>query len=174
MKQLLLHHCCAPCSPSVVASFVKRFAVSSFWFNPNIQPAQEYTSRYESLKKFVGSQGLALSEGPAYSQDQWIAAATASPDRCTFCYRLRLTEAAKAAQANDMSFFSTTLLASPYQKHGLIRDIGNDIGAALGVAFVYEDFRAQFYQGKDIARTQGCYMQKYCGCLFSKEERGIK
>jgi predicted adenine nucleotide alpha hydrolase (AANH) superfamily ATPase len=171
VKQLLLHHCCAPCSPSVVSSFIQRFTVHSFWFNPNIHPAEEYASRHESLKMFVQSQGLSLIEGPEYSQDRWMAEARTAADRCTFCYRLRLTEVARAAHERGIPFFSTTLLVSPYQKHDLIRAIGEDAGKQHDVEFVYQDFRPDFYTGKDIARKAGCYIQKYCGCLFSKEQK---
>ncbi|MGA2091361.1 MAG: epoxyqueuosine reductase QueH [Endomicrobiales bacterium] len=171
MKQLLLHHCCAPCSPIVVASFMERFSVRSFWFNPNIGPHEEYTSRYESLKNFVRSRGLSLSEGPVYPQNQWMADVGTVADRCTYCYRLRLTETAREACKKGIDFYSTTLLVSPYQKHDLIRAIGEDVARQFGVGFVYEDFRKQFYKGKDVARKEGSYIQKYCGCLFSREER---
>ncbi|MEG0146517.1 MAG: epoxyqueuosine reductase QueH, partial [Clostridia bacterium] len=40
-----------------------------------------------------------------------------------------------------------------------------------GVAFLYRDFRPRFREGQDKARALELYMQKYCGCLFSEEER---
>ena len=33
------------------------------------------------------------------------------------------------------------------------------------------DFRPGFRQGQAKARELGLYMQKYCGCVFSEEER---
>ena len=37
--------------------------------------------------------------------------------------------------------------------------------------FLYRDFRPLFRQGQEMARALGFYMQKYCGCIFSEEER---
>ena len=35
-------------------------------------------------------------------------------------------------------------------------------------------FRPGFRQGQQEARDLGLYMQKYCGCVFSEEERYAK
>jgi len=43
-----------------------------------------------------------------------------------------------------------------------------------GVEFLYEDFRPLFKEGQEFAREHGFYMQKYCGCVFSEEERYLK
>ena len=39
------------------------------------------------------------------------------------------------------------------------------------VKFLYRDFRPGFKEGQAEARKLGLYMQKYCGCVFSEEER---
>ena len=44
-------------------------------------------------------------------------------------------------------------------------------GEQYGVAFLYRDFRPLFQEGQQFARDHGFYMQKYCGCIFSEEER---
>ena len=67
--------------------------------------------------------------------------------------------------------FSTTLLVSPYQNHNVIKEIGERLGKKYGIDFVYRDFRVGFREGQQIARDLGMYMQKYCGCIFSEEER---
>jgi predicted adenine nucleotide alpha hydrolase (AANH) superfamily ATPase len=172
MEKLLLHHCCGPCSPKVAEQLSKRFAVESYWFNPNIHPAEELALRKASLESFCRSLDLRLHEGPAFSQEQWLAQAPKeAPDRCRFCYRVRLRQAAAEAQRRGIAFISTTLLSSPYQKHELIREEGLAAAAEKGLTFVAEDFRPWYYEGKNAARLQGLYMQKYCGCLYSREER---
>ena len=40
-----------------------------------------------------------------------------------------------------------------------------------GVEFLYRDFRVGFREGQNKARELGLYMQKYCGCIFSEEDR---
>jgi predicted adenine nucleotide alpha hydrolase (AANH) superfamily ATPase len=39
------------------------------------------------------------------------------------------------------------------------------------VEFLYRDFRPYFREGQQIARESEMYMQKYCGCIFSEEDR---
>jgi predicted adenine nucleotide alpha hydrolase (AANH) superfamily ATPase len=36
---------------------------------------------------------------------------------------------------------------------------------------LYRDFRIGFREGQTKARELGLYMQKYCGCIFSEEDR---
>jgi len=91
--------------------------------------------------------------------------------RCGFCYRLRLEKAARLAAEKGYDAFSTTLLISPYQNHDLIRETGEDLAARYGILFLYRDFRPRFRQGQGQARQAGYYMQKYCGCIYSEEER---
>ena len=43
-----------------------------------------------------------------------------------------------------------------------------------GVEFLYRDFRPGFHAGQAKARELGLYMQKYCGCVFSEEDRYAK
>jgi predicted adenine nucleotide alpha hydrolase (AANH) superfamily ATPase len=39
------------------------------------------------------------------------------------------------------------------------------------VEFLYRDFRPNFRVGNQRARELGFYMQKYCGCVFSEQDR---
>ena len=39
------------------------------------------------------------------------------------------------------------------------------------MAFYYRDFRPGFRAGQEKARSLGLYLQKYCGCIFSEEDR---
>ena len=45
------------------------------------------------------------------------------------------------------------------------------MGKKYGVEFYYRDFRPGFREGQAKAREMGLYMQKYCGCIFSEEDR---
>lgn len=172
MKEILLHHCCAPCSFAVTRLLEEMFRVQSFWYNPNIHPADEHGKRKDSLARFVAESGGSLLEGPEESVESWIERWQASGlDRCRFCYALRLQEAARSAKQLGFGSFSTTLLASPYQKHELIREAGLRAANDAGIQFVYRNFRPFYYEGKDEARRRGAYMQKYCGCIFSRKER---
>ena len=53
-------------------------------------------------------------------------------------------------------------------------DVANRAAEAYQVAFCYRDFRPLFKDGQAKARELEFYMQKYCGCVFSEEERYLK
>ena len=91
--------------------------------------------------------------------------------RCLHCYRMRFRSVAKYAAENGYSHFSSTLFVSPYQNHDLMIRAAEEAAEEFGVAFLHRDFRPYFREGQDEARALGLYMQKYCGCIFSEEER---
>jgi epoxyqueuosine reductase len=93
------------------------------------------------------------------------------PQRCKKCYLMRLEKTADFAAQEGFSAFSTTLLISPYQDHEEIKRLGEEMAEKYGVEFLYRDFRPLFREGQAGARDANMYMQKYCGCLFSEEER---
>ena len=70
--------------------------------------------------------------------------------------------------------FSTTLLISPYQNHDAIKQIEEELAQKYNLKFLYRDFRPGFREGQAEARELGLYMQKYCGCIFSEEDRYSK
>jgi predicted adenine nucleotide alpha hydrolase (AANH) superfamily ATPase len=92
-------------------------------------------------------------------------------DRCPECYRLRLDRTARIAGEKGFRAFSTTLLISPYQDQGLIREIGERAGRENGVEFYHQDFRDGFRESQRVCRELGLYHQRYCGCLYSEWER---
>jgi predicted adenine nucleotide alpha hydrolase (AANH) superfamily ATPase len=107
-----------------------------------------------------------------YPLEYWLAQVAADADnRCGYCYRSRLEQAAAYAVDHGYQLFSTTLLISPYQNHDLIRETGERIAKQRGLNFVYLDLRGGFRAGQEISRNMGLYMQKYCGCIYSEKER---
>ena len=88
--------------------------------------------------------------------------------------RLRLEQTARYAADHGFESFTSTLFVSPYQDHELLRRTAEELAAQYGVAFLYRDFRPGFRQGQQEARELGLYMQKYCGCVFSEEDRYAK
>ena len=171
--KLLLHSCCAPCSIQSVESLIADGILPDlFWFNPNIHPYTEYHSRLDSLRVFAEDKKLSL----IIEDDQQPQSPAPSPQfpltqRCAFCYRLRFEKTASYAAERGYDAFSTTLLISPYQNHELIKQTGEEMAALYGIEFLYKDFRPRFREGQSQARVAGYYMQKYCGCIYSEEER---
>ena len=91
--------------------------------------------------------------------------------RCAYCYQVRMEETARYAAEHGFDSFTTSLLISPYQNHEAIRATAQAMGARYGVEFLDRDFRPLFQAGQEFAREHGFYMQKYCGCVFSEEDR---
>ena len=58
--------------------------------------------------------------------------------------------------------------------YSIIEDFVFSIEEKYKVKFLYRDFRPYFYEGKKMFKETGLYMQKYCGCVFSEEERYLK
>jgi predicted adenine nucleotide alpha hydrolase (AANH) superfamily ATPase len=146
-----------------------------FWFNPNIHPSTEYSARWDALARFAGEEGLELILEDDYGLRSFIAGLDGNfEERCAYCYRTRLAKTASCAAAQGYAYFSTTLLISPYQKHDLIREIAEEEAEKHGAQFLYRDFRPGYREGQKKARERGLYMQKYCGCIFSEEERHAK
>ena len=52
-----------------------------------------------------------------------------------------------------------------------IKQIAEELAQKYNIEFVYRDFREGFREGQAKARELGLYMQKYCGCIFSEEDR---
>lgn len=169
----LLHICCAPCSIACIQTLREEgMNLTGYWYNPNIHPYTEYRSRHNTLVEYAASIHLPLIEGGGYGLRSFLGQVGEDFDgRCAVCYRMRLEAAAEAAAQGGFDAFTTTLLISPYQNHELLRQVGEAAGARCGVPFLYRDFRPVFRQGQEQARQLGLYMQKYCGCIFSEEER---
>lgn len=95
----------------------------------------------------------------------------AEAERCRICYEMRLGETARYAGGTGITNISTTLLLSPYQKHGLLKSAGEKAAARAGVNFIYADLRPGFTQSMRKAKAKELYRQGYCGCIFSEKER---
>ncbi|MDR3020951.1 MAG: epoxyqueuosine reductase QueH [Treponema sp.] len=172
-SNLLLHSCCAPCSVSVTDALRDDNIESDlFWYNPNIHPALEYSLRLNSLKEFAANENLKLRIHGEYGLRIFINEKLAQTEnRCQKCYLMRLEKTASIAAQEGYNAFSTTLLISPYQDHETIKRLGEEAASKYGIEFFYRDFRPLFRKGQTAARASGFYMQKYCGCIFSEEER---
>lgn len=173
MDKVLLHCCCAPCSLSCIEPLRNENTEPvAFWYNPNIHPFKEYEARRNCLLDYAPTINMQVIVKEEYGLREFVRNVSADIDnRCTYCYEHRLFETAKFAAENGFEGFTTTLLASVYQKHDLIAAAGERFAKQFGVEFLYRDFRPNFRDGNQRARELGFYMQKYCGCVFSEEDR---
>jgi len=176
MDSVLLHSCCAPCSVYCIDTLRgEGLEPTSLWFNPNIHPYQEYKARRDTLLDYGERVGMEVRVLDDYGLRDFVRAVAGDIDhRCAHCYTIRLGTAAKYAAENGFKAFTSSLLISPYQNHALLREVGEAMARQYGVEFLYRDFRPGFREGQAKARELGLYMQKYCGCVFSEEDRYAK
>lgn len=166
--KLLLHMCCGPCSTYPAQELLKEgFDIQGFFYNPNIHPIEEHIRRKENVEKFCSISNIPVVINDEFRQAEWETMEDDGVDRCTRCYSLRMEEAARYAAQNGFDGYTTTLLVSPYQKHDLIKELGEHYGHKYKVQFEYRDFRPGFRQGQQMARDLELYRQKYCGCILS-------
>ena len=173
MEKTLMHTCCAPCSVACIHQLRSEgIEPVAYWFNPNIHPYQEYKARRDTLMAYAPSVGVELIVQEDYGLRQFCRAVAEDIDhRCGKCYGLRLEQTARYAAEHGFDSFTSTLFVSPYQNHELLRQTAQAAAEAYGVEFLYRDFRPGFRAGQQEARERGFYMQKYCGCVFSEEDR---
>lgn len=176
MEKTLLHICCAPCSVMCIETLrAEGIEPHGYWYNPNIHPVTEYRARRDTLIQYAKDINMELSLRDDYGLREFVRAIYPElENRCGVCYEMRLFEAARFAKENGFTSFSTTLLISPYQNHELLKATAERAAAEFGIDFLYRDFRPFFREGQKKARELGLYMQKYCGCVFSEEERYIR
>lgn len=173
MKNILLHCCCAPCSVSCVEPLQNEgFSLTAFWYNPNIHPFKEYEARRDCLIDYMAELKIPLEVKEDYGLREFVKNVAEDIDkRCVYCYTHRLKETAKTARENGFDGFTSTLFASIYQDHELMKAAAERYAKEYGVEFLNRDFRPNFRDGNQKARETGLYMQKYCGCVFSEEDR---
>ena len=173
MKKILLHCCCGPCAIYTVNRLRDEdFEATAFWYNPNIHPFTEHRNRLEAMRTTAQALNLPLIVAEGYEMiDYFRAVVGHEGDRCGDCFRMRLEKTAAVAKGEGFDSFTTTLLISPYQKHELLREIGEQIAEEQGIEFHYEDFRPGFRESHRLSRELDIYHQKYCGCVYSEWER---
>ena len=172
-KSILLHACCAHCTAYPVEYWRQQgYDVTVFWYNPNIHPFAEHQNRLGAMRKLSVEINFPLIIADGYDMPEYFRAVAGNEDdRCRYCFRLRLSDTARAVKEGGFTGFSTTLLISPHQKHDLIKEVGDEIAVENSVPFFYADLRKRYSDSRHITKPMDLYRQQYCGCLYSEWER---
>ncbi len=181
---LLLHSCCAPCSSYVLEYLSEYFKITVLYYNPNIFPLEEYKYRIEEQRRLIDSLPAKnpISFIPTeYEPEKFYEAVKGyenipeGGERCFKCYELRLREAALYARRGDFDYFTTTLSISPLKKADKLNEIGLRLEKEYGVKYLCSDFKKKngYKRSVELSAEYGLYRQEYCGCVFSKKERGL-
>lgn len=176
--RLFLHICCAPDATSVYERLRDRFWVTGFFYNPQIEPYDEYERRLADTHKVAKAMGFELTVGE-HDLDRWMEAVKGletEPEkgrRCEVCYGFRLEETARIAASGGFDYFTTTLSVSPHKSFDWLCEMGERLAQKYGVRFLAEDFKKQegFKRSLKWSDELSLYRQDYCGCLPSSEAR---
>ena len=185
VPRLLLHSCCAPCSSHVIDTLTNYFDITILYYNPNIEPIEEYEKRKEEEKRFI-------SEYPNknrldmidcdYDHDKFIEMSKGlenEPEkgaRCIKCYYLRLDYTGNKAKELGYDYFGTTLTVSPYKLSNKLNEIGESLEKKYNVKYLYSDFKKNngYKHSIELAKEYNLYRQDYCGCIYSKRDKELK
>jgi epoxyqueuosine reductase len=173
-QKMLLHVCCANCSIYPLQTLEKDFDVFMYYYNPNIQPEDEYIKRLEYIKKISRIYNVPLITGE-YELKKWLESTEtlkAEPEggkRCGVCFEIRLAETAKKAIEMRFDIFGTTLTISPHKNQEVINKIGQDLALKFELNFYRADFKKNdgFKNTMEMSRKLDIYRQNYCGCIYS-------
>ncbi|MDD4029189.1 MAG: epoxyqueuosine reductase QueH [Caldisericia bacterium] len=171
---LLLHICCAPCAIVPLQDLMQDFSVVGFFYNPNIHPLKEYLLRKEATFQLGEDFKIPMLYGDYPYRDflHNTLPVSATKDRCTICYSMRMKETYHRFLAGNFQYSSSTLFFSPYQNHDTIR---KQVWTFFSPSqYIVRDWSTSYQKGTQEARDRGYYRQSYCGCIFSNEDRYSK
>ncbi len=177
---LLLHSCCGPCSTQVIHFLKDYFEITVFYYNPNIEPEEEYLKRKNEQIRFI-EEFNKKENNQVYFLDcdyennefkkcsKGLEDALEGGARCSKCFYLRMHKTAEVALLNHLEYFGTTLTVSPHKNSMIINQIGEKIANLLGIKYIYGDFKKQNgYQNSILySKEYNLYRQNYCGCFYS-------
>lgn len=184
---LLLHACCGPCSSYCLETLVPYFDITIYYYNPNINPKEEYDRRITELKKFLTRFPDAIAgdvklveaeyipeefyEATKVRNETELAREPERGERCRRCYQLRMSKAYEYACRMGFDWFTTTLSISPHKDAEKINTIGFELEAAAkgGTRFLPSDFKKKngFLRSTQLTEEYGMWRQNYCGCPYS-------
>jgi len=174
---LLLHSCCGPCSSAVLERLREHFRVTVLYYNPNIEPEEEYLHRRAEQQRLLEALGGEIGWLSCdYDNEAFEAFAPSMAEepeggkRCLACFALRLDETAKQAKEHGFEYFTTTLSVSPHKNADNVNRAGEEAGKRHNVKYLYADFKKKngYLRSLQLSAEYGLYRQNYCGCSYSK------
>lgn len=185
-QSLLLHSCCAPCSTYVLKYLSQYFAITLYFYNPNITEKAEYERRLIEQKRLIATLNtleeviypIIIVESSYKVQEFYDCAKGLEEEleggkRCEACFRLRLEASAQVAKELGSDYFTTTLTISPRKNSKLLNEIGQEMAEKYHEQFLPSDFKKKegYKQSVQLSELYELYRQDYCGCIYSKRQQ---
>ncbi len=174
--KLLLHSCCAPCAAELMeALLVSGIKYAIFFYNPGIQPRQEYEKRKSENIRFAEKHGVEFIDCD-YDPENWFARTKGmefEPERgirCTECFDMRFERSALYAHEHGYKVFTSSLAISRWKDMKQINGCGHR-AAERYPDLIYWDYNWRKKGGSarmvEISKRERFYQQEYCGCIHS-------
>lgn len=185
VPNILLHSCCAPCSSHVIDTLTLYFNITVLYYNPNIEPFEEYSKRKDEeikfIKNFPNINELSIMDCDHdnelfHKTIKGLEKEKEGGARCIKCYYLRLEKTALLAKEKKFDYFATTLTVSPLKNSHKLNEIGQYLSNKYDIKYLFSDFKKKegYKHSIELSQKYNLYRQDYCGCIYSKEEREIK
>ena len=179
IPSLLLHSCCAPCSSYVLEYLSQYFSITVYYYNPNIDPKEEYHKRVQEQQMLIANMPLknpvSYIEGNYDPEEFYFLTKGMEEERegggrCFHCYELRLRQVARLAVEKGFDYYTTTLSISPLKNAAKLNAIGERLAEEYGAVYLPSDFKKRNGYGRslELSREYDLYRQNYCGCIFSR------
>jgi hypothetical protein len=157
----------------VIEELKKEYDITLFYYNPNVEPINEYELRLEEAERYAQKLNLPIIVGDYDNIDfhnrvQGHESDPEGGERCKICFRQRLEKTAILAKETGFDLFTTTLTVSPYKNAEIINQIGKEIAEQLNIEFLEKDFKKGYMHSIELSKQHNMYRQNYCGCLYSK------
>jgi len=180
MKKLLLHVCCAPDGLYTASVLMKDYLVTGYFYNPCIQPYEEYTLRHSEYGRVISLLGIDSHEAPRDGElfEALAKGRERDPERgarCALCYNMRLEKTAREAKRGGYDLFATSLTLSPHKDAELINKTGFEEVENAGATYLPSDFKKKdgFKKSIEMSLSAGLYRQNYCGCSYSVRKKEV-
>lgn len=171
-EKLLLLSCCAPCSVGVIEDLKRQdvdFTV--LFFNPNIQPVEEYQKRLEENRRICALYHVPFID-LEYTPQKWkefVKGLENEPEkgkRCDKCFYFRLKRTAQYAKENGYTRISSVLGISRFKDFNQVCRAGLKVQEEENIPYDTENWRkkGRLERSEHLSKELSLYRQTYCGC----------
>ncbi len=185
-EKLLLHVCCGPDASVPIMDLKDKFDLICFWYDPNIQPKEEYEKRFKEFVKICEIEKVPYIKWEYdvknfLQEIKWLENTPEKWEKCTKCYDLRLRRSALEAKKLWIKYWTTTLNISPHKDLEKLFKIWDKYSSSNSypilkdkelwkkLEFLKIAFRKNkwFERSVEYCKKHNIYRQNYCGCIYS-------
>lgn len=172
IMSFLLLSCCAPCSCAVIKNLAeKKESFSVVFYNPNIQPKQEYQHRLDENKRLCEKYGVPFIE-LEYDNQRWcdlIKGLEKEPERgkrCDVCFYMRIKRVMEYAKEQGFDGVASVLGVSRYKDLAQVNRAAEKASKETQIPYLHIEGRKGGMQElrMQLIKELDLYNQDYCGC----------